>query len=398
MPTNLLDFLRQADPVLGLALLGAVAVVAGSLLHRHAGVPRAMGWMLVGALASPALLGLLERTDLDPWKPLLDLAVAALLFELGSRLRPRWLLDNPWLAASCVLEGLFAAVAVAAALHGLGAPLPSAAMAGAVAASTSPLITLTSVHELRPRGQVAERLLTMSAVNSLLAMLAVKLWPLWPALVPGGNGGDVLVLAAQAAQVVFGSFLLGVAAAWLLDRASALSGDEATMPVLQIAVVVLAALLSVAWNLSPLMTLLVAGMVARQRMQHRLTVQPQLGSAGAALTVLLFVCLGLLSSTDQWRELWPWVLALVGARALGKGLAVALLARPSGLGWRQALALSVALQPMGGLALLLAAPSFAAGAALPGADTQVLQALLVATTLMQITGPLWARWGLKHAD
>ena len=50
------------------------------------------------------MLNLLQRDDLHPWKPLIDLAIAALLFELGTRLRPRWLLDNPWLAVSCVLR------------------------------------------------------------------------------------------------------------------------------------------------------------------------------------------------------------------------------------------------------------------------------------------------------
>jgi Kef-type K+ transport system membrane component KefB len=386
--------IRQADPVVGLALLALLAVLAASLLRRMWGVPRVMGMMLVGALASPMLLNLLQQGDLDPWKPLIDLAVAAMLFELGSRLRPRWLIDNPWLAASCLAEGGLAAAVVAIALIALDAPVESAWMAGAVAASTSPLISLAAVHEWRPRGQVAERLLTMCAINSLLAMLAIRLWPLLPALGPAGSGEEVLRLATQTLTVICGSFLLGVAGAWVLEQASRTSRDEATMPVLQIAMVVLAAMLATSWNLSPLLTLLTAGMVARVRMQHRLNVQPQLGSAGAALTVLLFISLGLMSSTQGWRDVWPWVAAIIAARLVGKGLAVALLARPSGLGWRQALGLTLALQPMGGLAVLLVAPTFALGTQLSGADAQVLQALVVATTLMQITGPLWAHAGL----
>jgi Kef-type K+ transport system membrane component KefB len=367
------------DPVLGLAVLALAAVTTANVLRRLWGVPRAMGWMLVGALASPMLADLLQREDLDPWKPLIDLAVGVMLFELGSRLRPRWLVDNPWLTASCVLEGALAAAAVAATLVVLGAPAESAWMAGAAAASTSPLISLAAVHEWRPRGQVGERLLTQCAVNSLMAMLAIKLWPLLPALAPGGGGADVLHLAASALTVLCGSFLLGVAAAWLLQMAHRASQDATAMPVLQIAIVVLASLLATAWNLSPLLTL---------------SVQPQLGSAGAALTVLLFICLGVLGTTQGWRELWPWVLAIILARMAGKAAAVALLARPSGLGWRQCAGLALALQPMGGLAVLLVAPTFAHASQLPGADPRVLQALVVATSLMQLTGPLWAKWGL----
>jgi Kef-type K+ transport system membrane component KefB len=90
------------------------------------------------------------------------------------------------------------------------------------------------------------------------------------------------------------------------------------------------------------------------------------------------------------------VLAIVVARLLGKGLAVLLLARPSGLGWRQAAALTLALQPMGGLAVLLVMRDFAWQSQLPGIDIAVLQALLVATTLMQLSGPLWVQLGLRR--
>ena len=103
--------LHQLDPVLGLAAVMLIAVVAASTLHRLLKLPRLTGYMLVGALASPLGLGLLRPDDLNGWKPIIDLAIAALVFELGSRLRPRWLIDNPWLAASCVLEGLCAAKA-----------------------------------------------------------------------------------------------------------------------------------------------------------------------------------------------------------------------------------------------------------------------------------------------
>ena len=388
--------LHQLDPVLGLATVMLVAVVAASALHRLLGLPRLAGYMLVGLLASPMGLGLLQPADLDSWKPIIDLAIAALVFELGSRLRPRWLLDNPWLAASCVLEGLLAALAVGTVLVALDAPPLSAVLAAIVAASTSPIIAMASVHELRPRGQVGERLLMMCALNSLLAMLALKLWPLLSLVGQGTLVNDALSWLASALFVVCGSFLLGLLCGWILDRAARLSQQRASAPVLQIALVMLAATLASNWGLSPLLTLLVAGMTARTLMGHRLAVEPYLGSAGAALTVLLFISLGVLFSFDGVRQVWPWVLALIGARLLGKGLGVALLARPSGLGWRQALGLTLALQPMGSLAVLLVAHNFQWAEQLPGFDSGVMQALLVAAALMQLSGPLWLNLALRH--
>ncbi|MCC7457831.1 MAG: cation:proton antiporter [Nitrospira sp.] len=387
--------LRGSDPVLGLAVVVLAALVLAGALHRRLRLPRLLGYLLVGAIASPALLGLIERTDLDPWKPLIDLAVAALVFELGTRLRPRWLLDNRWLAASSAAEAAAAALAVGFVLAALGAPTSSAVAVGVIAAATSPVITMAALLEVRPRGQVAERLLMLSAINSVLAILALKLWPVL-AGVSGASVPDTLSLLANALVVIFGSLLLGLAGGVLLDWLGRRHDEPATMPVLQLAVVVLAALLAVALGLSPFITLLVAGMTARTRMRHRLTVEPYLGSAGAALTVMLFVSFGVLSTLTDFRTLWPWVLAIIVARLLGKAAAIFATARPSGLSWRQAGALTLALQPMSSVSVLLVADSFAWTPQLPGADVGVIQALLVATTLMQLSGPLWTVWPLKR--
>lgn len=395
-PLWTLDGLRGADPVLGFALVMLVAVGLAELLHRKLRLPRMVGHMVTGALASPLALRLLERTDLDPWKPLIDLAIGVLVFELGSRIRPRWLIDNPWLAITCVLEGVLAGLCVTVGLVSLGVPSTSAWMAGAVAMSTSPVITLVLVHELRPRGQVAERLLIITAVNSALTMIALKVWRVMAAADTNSISSELLPVAADAVFVVGGSFLLGVAAGWLLAKLSQpLRGVASATPVLQIAIVILAAMLAAQWKLSPLLALLVAGMTARSRMGHALTVEPQLGSAGAVLTVLLFIVLGMLFTLDGVLVLWPWVLAILVARFIGKGIAVALLARLSALGWRQAVALTIALQPMSSLAVLLAADTFGWTSQLPGVTGSVLQSLLIAITLTHLLGPVLTQWSLK---
>lgn len=390
-----LDSLRAA-PVLGFALVMLAAVLVAESLHRLARLPRASGHMLVGAIASPIALGLFGSTDLDPWKPLIDLAIGVLVFELGSRVQPRWLLDNPWLALSSVLEGLLAGLAVALTLVFLGAPGLSAALVGAVTMSTSPVITMAVTNEARPRGQVTDRLLLMAALNSVLAMLAIKAWSILAVAEGVGFQEELLNAAVDWLYVILGSLLLGAACGWALERLSRFVRAPAATPVLQIVLVIAATSLAAQWRLSPLLALLVAGMLARTRMGHRLAVEPHLGSAGAALTVLMFIALGALFTLEGITTVWPWVLAIIAARLVGKGVAVAALARPSGLGWRQALGLTLALQPMSSLAVLLAASTFGVASELPGIDTGVLQALLIATTVMQLTGPVWAQASLRY--
>jgi hypothetical protein len=83
-------------------------------------------------------------------------------------------------------------------------------------------------------------------------------------------------------------------------------------------------------------------------------------------------------------------------RFLAKGAALIGTAGTSGLGQRQAIALTLALQPMSSLAVLLAADTFGLPSQLPGVETRMLQALLVATTLMQLAGPVLTQYALRH--
>lgn len=395
-PLWTLDGLRAADPVLGIALLMLIAILLAEALHRAWRVPRICGHMLTGAIAGPLMLRVLDGLDLDPWKPLIDLAIGALLFELGARIRPRWLIDNPWLALSSVLQSLLAGLLVTGALVLLGAPALTSVVAGTVALASSPVIVLAVSHETRSRGQVTERLLLMTAVNAVLAVIGLKVLRILLATDSGAAGDELVHALVSALRVISGSFLLGVACGFALDRLSPLVRGTPAMPVLQIALVIIASMLAAQWTLSPLLALLVAGMTARARMKHGLTVEPHLGSAGAVLSVVLFISLGLLCTVEGLRTLWPWVLAIVIARLAGTGLAVGSLARLSGLGWRQAAALALALQPMSSLAVLLAADTFAWSTQLPGAHTATIQALLLAVTLMQITGPVWTQLSLRH--
>lgn len=386
-----IEALRGADPIMGLAVLMIVALLAGEAVHRVTRLPRALGAMLVGALASPLALSLMVRTELDSWKPLLDLAVGLLVFELGSRIRPRWLLDNPWLAVKCLAEALVTGVAVTGVLVWMGVSLSSAGLAGAVAMASSPVIAMAVLNELRPRGQVSERLLMMTAVNTVCAVLALTAWRVLATL--DSDGFDWQPALAGALYALCGSYLLGALSGLLLERLSRqIQGTG--LAALQLALVVLAAMLAAQFTMSPLLALLIAGMVARARMGHRLQVEPQLGSGGAALTLLLLVTLGLLSTLEGLFDLLPMVAAIIGARLLAKVGTVLLLARPSGLGWRQSLGLGLALQPASGLSVLLTSNTLGWPSSLPLPDSTLLQALLIALTLMQLSGPVWLQLGL----
>ena len=92
--------LRLGDFVLFGALL--IAGLAGGELARRLLLPRITGYVLVGVLFGPEVLGLFRAPLTGVARALIDLGLGLVLFELGHRLDLNWLRRNPWLALAAV--------------------------------------------------------------------------------------------------------------------------------------------------------------------------------------------------------------------------------------------------------------------------------------------------------
>jgi Kef-type K+ transport system membrane component KefB len=137
-------------------------------------------------------------------------------------------------------------------------------------------------------------------------------------------------------------------------------------------------------KLSTILSLLAAGIIVKN-----LEVRPQLwpqhfGTAGWLLTVILFV---LTMTTFQWHYILVGGLAAAGlivARLVGKLVGVLIFAKPSGLEWKQGVALGVALTPMSALALLLMEDTYDL---YPNFDPSLRAIMMCAIVVLQLIGP-----------
>src|SRR5262247_1186698 len=123
------------------ALFGAlviVGLVAGEALRRYASLPRITGYALAGAALGPQALGLITDDMLFDLRPLVDLSVGLIVFELGFRLDFKWLRSNRWLFATAIAEALFSFLAIFAALLWFDFRPALPAMAAAIGTATSP--------------------------------------------------------------------------------------------------------------------------------------------------------------------------------------------------------------------------------------------------------------------
>ena len=380
----------QPDTLLGAALLAVIAALAGEAVWRVLRWPRLVGYVIVGTLL--ALTGRGAGGDEPALRVVIDGALALLLFEAGARLRLKWLVRNPWLLATSVAESLLTGIVVFAVLSMFNLPKDVAAPLAIVAVCVSPAVLQRVVGELHAAGQVTERLLTLAALNTLYAVLAMKL------LSAGMLLSDPRTWVEAVSPVMFsffGSILLGAALGEglaLIARRFDLREDNSI--VLLLSAVLLALVVAKTLSLSTLLVPLLAGMWLANRSERPWVWPRHFGSAGSALVLVMFVAVSSAWTLEALAASAGVALALVLARSLAKSLAVLALARPSGLGVGQAACLAISLTPMSATAWVLSL-DFAARHPVVGA--QMMPVLLASLALLELAAPLAVMAGLRAA-
>ncbi|MGQ0547184.1 MAG: cation:proton antiporter domain-containing protein [Betaproteobacteria bacterium] len=368
-----------------------VAALAGEAAERWLRVPRLIGWIAAGAALGPHAAGALSQADLRALRPALEMAAGVVLFQLGQRVDPAWLGRNPWLLATSVLEAGGAFAAVLAVLLALGAPALTAAAAAAIAMSTAPAVVLTLSRELRAQGQVTERMLLLTALNSIYAFVAVQVLLVWAAAERAAGWSAIV----QPLYIVLGSALLaGAFAAGTLALLRLLGRRDEAQFVSVLALVVLAVWAAEALGLSLVLALLGFGALSRLFDRRRTFLSLPFGRIGTVLLILLFA----ITAAGLDLALVPAgaaaAVALIAARAAGKALGIFLLAAPSGLTLRKASLLAVALTPLSAVAVILVQETIGR---YPAFDAALATVVVAAVAMLELLGPLATRFALAQA-
>ena len=364
----------------GLALLAAG--LCGELCYRAWRLPRISGYAVIGLVAGAAGFGVIDADSANAARPLLDVALGLLLFELGSRLDLRWIRRNPWLILSSVAESTLTFVLVLPVLLFLHVPTIVALVLSAIAMATSPAMVIQLKTELRAEGQVTQRLLTLTALNSMYAVVVEKLVSGWLHQEAYGN---VFATILQPLYLLIGSLVLAFALArtciFFYRRMN--MQDEHSFVAL-FGLVLLAIAIAHLFKLSTILSLLAAGIIVKN-MEARPQLWPQhFGTAGWLLTVILFV---LTLTSFEWKDIGIGGLAALGlivARLVGKLVGVLAFAKPSGLNWKQGVALGLSLSPMSALAYLLVDDTYTL---YPNLDPSLRAIMMCSIVVLQIVGP-----------
>ncbi len=382
----------DATPLGWVAVLLLAAIVAGESVRRFLRISRVIGYLAVGVLLGPAAGGVIDNGTAGHLRIFVDIAVGMLLFELGQRVDLGWLRRNPSLLAASVLEAALTFMLVYVAMTRFGIRPVTAAAAALLAVATSPAVVMTVIKDLRAQGQVTERVMLFTALNTAYAVVGLTLIVGW---LDYERERPLSTMILHPLYLVLGSLLLAGVLAMVMLSLLRLFGRR---PAFQFSATASLVLLTVAaatmLKLSVPLALLLLGMFARLFDHERHFVSLKFGEAAMLFIVLLFALAGASLEFGGWSTAVPLALAFAGARLLGKAVPILLLSHASGLALRKSSLVSLGLMPMSALSLLMLHELMRQS---PSLASEIGPPVFLAIAVLAFAGPLALEFALRRA-
>jgi len=395
-----LSFLPDWPPAfpaaVAVAALALLAAAFGEVAARWLKAPRLLGYLAAGACfgAGGYLLRALNMEQL-PTATLqfsLEFTAAIIAFDLGQRVSFGWLRRNPALLGASLLESGLTFAIVFAVLRWLEvAPLASALIA-TVSMSTSPAVVLAVTREARSQGQVTERVLLLTALNTIYAVVLSTLLLAWARVETRGLLDDYLL---HPLYLIAGSLALAALGARVLLLVAGFVGrDRAAQLTLMLAVVWIVFASALALRLSPLLASLACGAFARAFDRERRFSGGDFGLVSALALMLFFALSAATVDLGVLLNAGLPALALVLARTACKVTAVGLMAPLTGIVWHKGLLIGLGLLPMSAIALMLTQQVTQID---PQLGAQAGAVLLASVIIFQIVGALTLAYALRSS-
>lgn len=389
------DWLRPSAglPTVQWSLLLALAAATGYLLQRYTGLPKVVGYSLVGAGAGLAGFSGAAWPLQGIGLFLLELAVAVVLFEAGGRISLRWFRHNPMVLVQSILEATLTYLGVYAVLTWLGVPDTVAEVLAIVAIVAAPAVLTRVVMDTRASGPVTERAVVLSTLSALYALT-------WGSAKAGllVQGKLPLTDTVYPAVVVLGLSVV-VAAVLALALRTALrvmSPTSENTAILLLSLIAAGTTLASHFGGSAPLAALLGGIMLKQLNPRPWSWPRQMGTAASLLTMLMFVLVSVAAAQADWNAaVATLVLALVGVRLLAKISGVAMGNWGSGANWHQAFWTGCAMLPMSSVALLILSDFMARAPALIGIEAARIA--LPAILVMEVLGAVLATYALYRA-
>lgn len=379
-------------PTVQWSLLLAIAAAAGHLLQRHTGLPKVVGYSLVGTIAGLAGFSGAAWPLQGVALFLLELGVSVVLFESGGRIALRWFRHNPMVLLQSLLESVLTAVAVYYVLRYLDVRASVAEGVALIAMAASPAVLSRVVMDTRAAGPVTERALVLSTLSTFYALTLVSA----RAGTLHREETDLIATLYPVAVVLGVSFVVGALLALALRSALRfMSPTSENTSILLIALIAAGTALAAHFGGSAPLAALIGGLMLKQLHPRPWAWTRQLGTAASLLTMLMFVLVSVVAAKADWNPALAGIVgALVLVRLVAKVTGVSAANWGSGTSWKQAIWTGFAMTPMSSIALLLVSQFVSSSMTL---GPRIASIALPAILLMEILGAIIATFAIYKA-
>jgi Kef-type K+ transport system membrane component KefB len=380
-------------PTVQWSLLLAAAAAAGHLLQRYSGLPKVVGYSLVGTVAGLAGFSGAAWPLQGVALFLLELGVSVVLFEAGGRIALRWFRHNPMVLLQSLLESVLTAVAVYYVLRWLDVRAGVAEAVGLIAMAASPAVLSRVIMDTRAAGPVTERAMVLATLSTFYALTLVS-----------ARAGTLhreetasLATTLYPVTVVLGiSIVVGAVLALALRSAlRVMSPTSENTSIMLISLIAAGTALAAHFGGSAPLAALLGGLLLKQMHPRPWAWPRQLGTAASLLTMLMFVLVSVVAAKAEWAPgVAGLVLALVLARTVAKVVGVSAANWGSGLTWKQGVWAGCAMSPMSSVALLLVSQFVSSSLTL---GPRIASIALPGILLMEVLGAIIATFAIYRA-
>lgn len=315
-----------AGTTTALGFLLLAAVVAGKMA---AGVklPRITGYILLGLLVGPGMLGLVRAEDVADLRLIDDIAISLIALSAGAELK---LTELKTRAKSLVaimgaeMTAVFVVVAGGVLLLSsflpftAGRPLGDVAtialIFGSIAIANSPSVAIAVINDTRSKGPVATTILGVTVLKDVAVILLFAIALSVARAVLAADGGMDAGFVLELGREIGGSIAVGALSGWIISLY--LRHLRSQLVLFALALAFLNAYLASLLHLEVLLLSLTAGFFLENISPAR--GEPfveALEANSLPLYALFFSLAGASLHVADLVELWPFVLGFVLARA-----------------------------------------------------------------------------------
>lgn len=399
-----------------LALVIGIMIIAGFLggvVMRKVNFPRVTGYIIVGILLSPSVLGylgidFLSKAAVDNLDIITNVALGIVAYSIGNSLRIdsirklgksiAWITPlqsvGAWLLVTLVITLIFPFI--------LSFPretfsqfyFPIAFILGAIASATAPALTLAMVHECKARGPLTTTLLAVVAIDDAIAVIAfaIALGVAQP-LVSGGGAVSYYQMLAVPALEILQSIGIGTAFGFLLVRIANLVKTRRLVLVVVVGVILACIGVSNILGVSLIMANMAIGFVVVNR-GRKDEPYPVIEGIEDVIFTVFFVLAGMNFDIGVMKTAGILAISLFAIRFAGKYFGARLGAKIARAPEAVRKYIGFTLLPQAGVAIGLALIAKSAFPNFPVLGDILLNAVLASVIISEIVSPPLVRYGL----